>query len=146
MILIWTRQTPKFSWVRSFDLATCQIQLTTESLSWRMRHIRDSQVEIRAQLHFVSPHETQRACHRSAAPLIQPSQEPLSKNSSRHIDWKSLQWHQSTYCLHSVLYFFFSLQLSKRGSISILFWHPCSGPLCAGESSLKYCLWFTNTQ
>lgn len=77
--------------------------------------------------------------------LIQLSQEPLSKNSSRHIDWKSLQWHQSTYYLHSVLYFFFSLQLSKRGIVSLFFWHPCSGPpMCCW--SLKSCLWFTNTK
>lgn len=78
--------------------------------------------------------------------LIQLSQEPLSKNSSRHIDLKSLQWHQSTYCLHSVLYFLFSLLLSKRRIASFLFWHTCSGPLCAVESSIKYCLWFKNTQ
>lgn len=76
--------------------------------------------------------------------LIQLSQEPLSKNGSRLIDWKSLQWHQSTFCLYSVLYFLFFLQLSKRGIVSLLFlesllWAPI---VCAAESSFKSCLRF----
>lgn len=77
--------------------------------------------------------------------LIQLSEEPLSKNSSRRIDWKSLQWHQSTYCLHSSLKFFFSLWLSKRRIISLQSWHPCSGSICP-ESHLNSCCPFRNTQ
>ena len=78
--------------------------------------------------------------------LIHPSQEPSSKNRSRRIDWKSLQWHQSSYCLHPILYFVFSLCLSKRVILSLLSWHPWSGSFRAVATTLKMCCWFTNTQ
>lgn len=124
--LLW--QHIRFSW----------LQAAIKHVLWRMRHIRDAQVENRAQLHFVSPREARRVCHRYFSrllqlSLIQLSLEPLSKNSSRHIDCKSLQWHQSTYCLHSLL-LIFSSALQKRDCITPLVASLLRPPIRAVES------------
>lgn len=93
---------------RSMSLEQCG---TSETHRWRLE----------PPLHF-SPPDAQRTCHHYSSRLLQRSYptEPLSKNSSRRIDWKSLQWHQSAHCLHSILQFFFSLCVRMTDRITPL--------------------------
>lgn len=100
---------------------TLPIRLTTEShkacalkgeahrrLRWRLEPSSTLSLHMRRREYVII---ISQGCSSS---LIQLSQESLSKNSSRHIDWKSVQRHQSTYCLHSVLYFFFFCGTKKN--------------------------------